>query len=193
MSNATCFDSLCYTPALIGCQFKTGKSGWTITCIANGGQSSNVQSSLENWKRFNFQNLITEKGTQLALGRTVFTLCLHCLFWKQCLEKFRCLSESNNMSETRCAAVCNEIIRHHGNTANRWEHLTNQPRSQLCKLISKTKFSKNVKKHPSFEGTNHWGRVVNYLIRLIDWWQRLIDYKYEPMGAALTYSIFSPV
>ena len=32
----------------------------------------------------------------------------------------------------------------------------------------------------SFEGTNHRGRVVIYLIRLI-------DYEYEPMGAALQF------
>ena len=64
------------TPALIGCQFKMGQSGWIITCIAKVA-ACKVPLKTEN--AFNFQNLITEKGTQLALCHIVFTPYLHCL------------------------------------------------------------------------------------------------------------------
>ena len=122
MSNATLFDSLC--SALIDCQFKTGQSGWIITCIAKGGQSRSVQSSLETENAFNFQNLITEKGTQLALCRTVLTLCFHCLSFR---SRIRSDVSKNfvvhNQTTAKCA-VCDEIIRHHGNITNLREHLT---------------------------------------------------------------------
>ena len=82
------------TPALFGCQFKTGQTGWIITCIV---KVAACKVHLKTEHAFNFQNLITEKGTQFLL----FAVCPSCLEFEVMPGKIKQQYKSSRTSYLR--------------------------------------------------------------------------------------------
>ena len=139
------------THAPTGCQFKTGQSRWIITYMVKGAKLHRAKFAW-NWKHFKFSKFNKwERHSTCALSHILYPLpplsVIHISNSKRGLEF---VVQNHRNSEMRCRLRRNNpTSRQHykySRTAYLRRHsIVYQPvRPQLCKLISKAKFSKNL-------------------------------------------------